>query len=188
MSTTGPLGPLEAGDMTPAQQEAVATISSGPRGALIGPFVPLLHNPELMTRVQKIGEHLRFESELAADVLETAILTTARHWDQPFEWGYHHPLAVAAGVPADLIDDIGAGRVAAHGPAHLRAVQRLGASLLATGAADPESWELLGAELTSAALTELVVVFGYYTTLALVMNAARTPAEPGMAELPARAS
>ena len=56
------LPPLTEDQMTPAQREAAAEISAGPRGAVIGPFAPLLRSPELMTRLQKVGEYLRFEA------------------------------------------------------------------------------------------------------------------------------
>ncbi|WP_374709484.1 hypothetical protein [Massilia scottii] len=41
------LGPLAPEQFTAAQQAAQAIID-GPRGALYGPFVPLLHSPELI--------------------------------------------------------------------------------------------------------------------------------------------
>ena len=45
------LPPLPDSELDDAQREAQARISSGPRGALFGPFVPLLRSPEAMTRL-----------------------------------------------------------------------------------------------------------------------------------------
>ena len=98
-----------AAEWTPEQRVAAERIAAGPRGALLGPFVPLLHAPELMTRLQLVGEHLRFATVLDADVFELAVLTVARYWDQPFEWGFHQPLAVRAGVPESVVEEIGTG-------------------------------------------------------------------------------
>ena len=39
-------------DMTPAQRIVAQAIIDGPRGALYGPFVPLLRSPELMEHAQ----------------------------------------------------------------------------------------------------------------------------------------
>ena len=104
------LPPMAHGDMTAEQRQAVQEISAGPRGALIGPFVPLLRSPELMTRIQKVGEHLRFGTVLEQDILELTILTVAREWEQGFEWGFHRPLAERAGVPDAVIEALAEGR------------------------------------------------------------------------------
>ena len=79
--------------LTQAQEKAIQQITSGPRGALVGPFVPLLRSPELMTRLQLVGEYLRYDSVLDDDLFELAVLVVARRWDQQFEWGHHQPIA-----------------------------------------------------------------------------------------------
>jgi hypothetical protein len=58
--------PLEPDQMTAAQQKAAAELAAGPRGRVMGPFVPLLRSPEFMSRLQKTGEYLRFHSALGA--------------------------------------------------------------------------------------------------------------------------
>ena len=52
---------LQREQMSARQLEVADTIASGHRGALKGPFLALIHNPELASRVQALGEHLRFE-------------------------------------------------------------------------------------------------------------------------------
>ena len=64
--------------MTPAQQEVAAAITAGPRGEVRGPFIALLHNPELAGHVQRLGEHLRWKGKLPARLKEMAVLITAR--------------------------------------------------------------------------------------------------------------
>ena len=55
--------PLPARDaMTEAQRTAADAIIAGPRKAVFGPFIPLLHCPGLMERIGKTGEALRFEA------------------------------------------------------------------------------------------------------------------------------
>ena len=50
--------------MTPAQREVAAEISAGPRGEVRGPFIALIHNAELASRIQSLGEHLRWKTKL----------------------------------------------------------------------------------------------------------------------------
>jgi len=50
--------------MSEAQLKAVREVASGPRGRLEpnGPSALLLRSPDLMSRTQKVGEYLRFNS------------------------------------------------------------------------------------------------------------------------------
>ena len=59
-----------------------------------------------MTRLQKVGEYLRFESPLDRRLFEMTILCVARWWDQQFEWTFHHPLALEAGLDPAVADAI----------------------------------------------------------------------------------
>ena len=67
------LGPLAPGQMNEAQLAASQAIINGPRGAVYGPFVPLLRSPELMDHVQRMGEYLRYRSAIGTRLSEMAI-------------------------------------------------------------------------------------------------------------------
>lgn len=41
---------------------------------------------------------------------ELVILITAREWTQDFEWWYHYPLALKAGISKEIADSIADGR------------------------------------------------------------------------------
>ncbi|UUZ77206.1 carboxymuconolactone decarboxylase family protein [Polaromonas sp. P1(28)-13] len=92
--------------MSPRQREVAAAITSGPRGALKGPFLALIHNPELADKVQALGEHLRFGTGLAQRLLEVAVLVTARRWSCQYEWHAHARLAREAGLNEQIIEAI----------------------------------------------------------------------------------
>jgi 4-carboxymuconolactone decarboxylase len=53
-----------------------------------------------------VGEYLRFHSVLDDDLVELVILFVARHWDQDFEYGFHRPLALKAGLPPEVVDAV----------------------------------------------------------------------------------
>jgi len=93
--TTDRLPPLSPDALTDAQRLAADAIVNGPRGALYGPFVPLLRSPELMECAQRMGEYLRYRSALGHRLSELVILLVAREWDQQVEWAIHAPIAVA---------------------------------------------------------------------------------------------
>jgi 4-carboxymuconolactone decarboxylase len=177
------LPPLSEEQMTADQRAAAAEISSGPRGAVIGPFAPLLRSPELMTRLQKVGEYLRYESPLDRRLFEMTILWVARWWDQQFEWSYHHPLALEAGLDPAVADAIAEDRRPEDMDAAAEAVWDVLDELFRTRRVSDRAWAAGVARLGEVGIVEVVATAGYYSTLAAVMNAARTPA-PGGPYLP----
>lgn len=174
--------PLPA-TLTPEQLVAVAEFESGPRGALFGPFVPLLRSPRLMTRLQLVGEYLRFDSEIAPHLTELIILLVAARWRQDFEWGHHAPLARAAGLGDDVIAAVRDGE-AVTGPDDVRAVWRLVDELENTRTVADSTFATAVDALGETGVVEAIATVGYYTTLAMVMNAARTPVPDHYERLP----
>ena len=176
------LPPIPDDALTPVQRAAALELASGPRGKLAGPFVPLLRSPELMARVQKVGEYLRFESPLPDRIKELAILVVARHWDQPYEWSFHLPLALKAGVARGTAEAIAEGRRPAQLAGDEAAAHDLLAELLATGQVGDDAYAAALAAFGEGGVVDLIAFGGYYGLLAMVMNAARTPADE--AEIP----
>jgi 4-carboxymuconolactone decarboxylase len=170
--------------LTTDQRAAVDAIVSGPRGALVGPFVPLLRSPELMTRLQLVGEYLRFDSALPADLRELAILVVARNWNQDFEWGHHLPLARDAGLDPTVIAAVGRGDEPDVGSDAVRAVWRLVTELINDRVVTDATFAAAMNSLGDEGVVELIVLAGYYTTLAMTMNASRTPPPDDYERLP----
>ncbi|HEX2285336.1 MAG TPA: carboxymuconolactone decarboxylase family protein [Mycobacterium sp.] len=171
-------------ELTEDQRIAVDTVAAGPRGALIAPFVPLVRTPELMTRLQLVGEYLRYRSGLPAHLTELVILIVARRWDQDFEWGHHVPLARAAGVSEDVIGAVRDGVVDLTGPDDVRAVWQLVNELETHRAVSDSAFEAAVHAVGDTGVVEVIATVGYYTTLAMVMNAARTPVPDEYERLP----
>jgi len=173
--------------LTGAQRAAVDAITAGPRGSLFGPFLPLLRSPELMTRLQEVGAYLRFGSEVPAHLREMVILIVAREWDQDFEWGHHAPLARSAGLGDDVMAALSRGAEVT-GPPDVRAVWQLIRELFDTRAVGDATFEAARAVLGDTGVVEAIGVAGYYSTLAMTMNAARTPVPDDYERLPAMRS
>lgn len=169
--------------LTADQQSAVNAITAGPRGSLFGPFLPLLRSPELMTRLQEVGAYLRFGSEVPLHLRELAILVVARDWNQDFEWGYHAPLARAAGLEDTVVDAVSRGD-AVTGPPDVHAVWTLVRELLDTQQVSDPVFDRARDHVGETGVVDLIAVAGYYTTLAMTMNAARTPVPPEYERLP----
>src|SRR5713101_7231078 len=102
--------PLAPAAMTTAQKNAADELAAGPRGGVKGPFIPLLRSPELMDRLQKVGEYLRFRSSLEQRISEFIMLIVSREWTQHFEWFVHVHLGRKAGISEDTIAAVAEGR------------------------------------------------------------------------------
>lgn len=135
-----------------------------------GPFVPLLESPELMTRVSALGEYLRFRSALPPRLSELAILITAAHWKQQFEWDVHAPIALAAGIPQAAIDAVWAGEPPPGLAADQQALYDLCIALHRGRGAPPEICDRARAALGERATIDATAICGYYALLAMVLN------------------
>lgn len=186
---TGPdrMPPLPDTELTDAQRSAVEAVTSGPRGRLLGCFVPLLRSPELMTRYQSVGEYLRYHSALDDDLVELVILAVARKWDQAFEWGIHQPIALERGIPPEVVEQVGRGQRPDGGRAELAAVWSVVDELQERGEVPDEVYDAALDLLGEEKLVEVLGTAGYYTGLAMVMNGTRTPPPDDGPVLPERA-
>jgi 4-carboxymuconolactone decarboxylase len=171
--------PIAADKMTDAQKKAVAEIVAGPRGQLVGPFIPLLRSPEFMSRLQKTGEYLRYNSKLGPRLNEFAILVTARAWTQQVEWNIHESLALKAGVTQEIIDAVRSGRRPMAMDADEEIVYDLLGELNNNRSVSDETYGRAVSKFGEQGVIDLVGVTGYYSMLAMIMNVARTPLRPG---------
>lgn len=171
------LPPLPEAAFTEAQRRTVANIVSGPRGKVIGPFIPLLRSPELADRTQALGAYLRYDSVIPVRLREWAILVTAQCWRQSFEWHVHAPLARKAGVSREAIADLAAGNVPACAEDEA-VLYDFVFQALEDRAIDDKTYEAALALLGEQGVVELAGLCGYYAMLALVLNMARTSSPP----------
>jgi 4-carboxymuconolactone decarboxylase len=169
--------------MTAAQREVAAEITAGPRGEVRGPFIALLHNPELARHVQRLGEHLRWKGKLPSRLKELAVLLTARRWTCQHEWVMHSKLALEGGLGAGIVDDIRHGRDPKGMLDEEKAVYNFCRELHATGRAGDAAFAEIQTRFGLDGALELIALNGYYSLMAMVLNTAGLPL-PGNAEPP----
>lgn len=179
------LPPLAPQDWSDAQRAAAQDIIDGPRGALYGPFVPLLRSPELLGHAQRLGEYLRYRGAIGVRLTELAILVTAREWDQQVAWAIHAPIAAQFGIPAEVIGAIARRQRPAALLVDEAVVYDFCLELQRERRVSDRVYADALALFGERGVVDLMGVNGYYTLLAMVMNAARTalPAT-GMPPLP----
>jgi 4-carboxymuconolactone decarboxylase len=174
------LPPIPEAKLTPEQRAAAAELSATARGSVFGPFVPLIRSPEMLNRLQRLGQYLRYDSALAPRLSEMAILVVARHWSQQYEWHVHHPIALKSGLQPAKAAAIAAGRRPDAMDAEEAALHDLLVEILRTQSVSDPTWARAIATFEERGVIDLLGLAGYYSTLGMVMNAARTPLPPGV--------
>ena len=177
------LPPIDPAKLDPAQKGVYDRIAGGARGAVRGPFLALLHSPELAGRVEQLGVFVRYECSVPQRLREIAILVVARHWRAEYEWYAHAPIAEKLGIPAEIIDAFGRGQAAQWPEAEDALVVAFCSMLLSTGRVDEETYAAVTSRLGQRGVTDLVGLVGYYTLLALTLNAHEVEV-PADAQLP----
>ena len=176
MPNTDRLPPIPPEQWSEAQREVAQAMISGPRGAVLAPFVPLLRSPELASHLQRAGEYLRYRSSIGVRLTELAILVTANEWQQPVEWAIHAPIAEREGVARATIDAIARGERPAALATDEAAVYDVCTELHRSHQVTDATWATAIACFGEQGMVDLIGINGYYALLAMVMNAARTPA------------
>jgi 4-carboxymuconolactone decarboxylase len=174
---------LTPDEMSALQREVAAEIAAGPRGEVRGPFIALIHNPELARRVQQLGEYLRWKSKVPAKLVELAVLVTARRWSCQHEWFIHVELARKAGLGEALIESIRRGREPHGMQADEQAVYAFSREAHATGRVGDAAFNALRERFGLEGALDLLALNGYYSMMAMVLNSAGMPL-PGNAAPP----
>ena len=175
---------IPADKMTPEQKKAADDFLAERKVPIFGPFVPLLRSPEVMLRARAMGDYLRYKSVLPAALNEFTILITARHWTQEYEWAVHQPIAVKAGLKAEITQAVAEGRRPQGMSADEEIVYEFCTELHQNKSISDATYARTLARFGEQGVIDLLGVNGYYTFLAMVLNATRTAVPKGAPTIP----
>ncbi len=162
---------LTSDSLTPEQRRVYDRIVAGPRGAVTGPLPAVLHNPELAEHFQQLGALLRYGTTIPRLQKEIAILVTARRWDSALEWHIHEGEARKAGVSDAVIASIQQGTQPVFSEAAESDVYEFSRELQATGFVSEVRYGAILDRYGTVGVVELTAVLGYYTMVAMTLNA-----------------
>lgn len=174
------LPPIAPAELNDAQAAAAKAFKASRGTEVFGPFVPLLRSPELMLRVQKLGEYCRYHNALGLRLSEFVILLVARRHNQAVEWAIHAPIAEQAGVSAATIEAIAEGRRPTGMPDDEALIFDALVEMWTHDRWSDATFAAVTVAFGAQGLVDLVATAGYYALLANVMNVAQTtkPAGP----------
>jgi 4-carboxymuconolactone decarboxylase len=165
------LQPVDPSQLTPEQRKVHDAIASGPRGGVRGPFLALLHVPELADRIQHLGELIRYNTSLGRKLSELAIIVTARGLRCDYEWFAHAKIAAESGLSAAAIEAIRSGREPELADPKEQLVYRFARELVTESRVSDATYEAATRTFGTTGAVELAAMVGYYAMIAMTLNA-----------------
>ncbi|HSE84894.1 MAG TPA: carboxymuconolactone decarboxylase family protein [Candidatus Binatia bacterium] len=154
-----------------SEHQPVYDAIAASRGVVGGPFVALLHSPELAQRTAHLGSYVRFESSLDKRLIELTALATARELDCKHEWIAHVNHAQKAGIPIETVRAIYQKKGPEHFSSEDAQIISYVQELLRTHRASEATFQALYGRLGEKGLVELTATVGYYAMVACTLNA-----------------
>jgi 4-carboxymuconolactone decarboxylase len=166
------------------QKQAAADFEAARKVPVFGPFEPLMYSPAVMSQARAMGDYLRYKSAIGNTLSELAILLTAREWTQDYEWSVHYPIALKAGVRPEVADAIADGRRPPALSADEELVYDYAMELMKNKQVSNATFERAKARFGAKGIVDITGIVGYYTFLAMQLNAAQYPQPKDAKKLP----
>ncbi|MGC2201340.1 MAG: carboxymuconolactone decarboxylase family protein [Stellaceae bacterium] len=171
------LPPITSKEQVPAQHYSVVDDITQSRGAIQGPFTMFLHCPELAGRVAHLGAFVRFEGSLDMRARVLAAMTVARELEAIYVWGAQTGGARRLGVPEATITAIRGNHSRGLPPEDAEIVD-FTRQLLRKHRVDDASVRSLQRRFGNEGFIELTGAIGYYSMLAMTVNACELEPAP----------
>ena len=169
----------------PELQGAWDAVAAERDGSVSGPWGVLLASPPLAVRGARLGNYVRFGSELTPAQRETAILALAREHNADFAWASHVRLAREAAVREQVIEAVGR-RAPLDGLEEEEVeIVRYVRELVGTTRVSGPTFAALKRRLGDRGLVELTGLLGYYALVCYALNAFELEPPEGSPRLPA---
>jgi 4-carboxymuconolactone decarboxylase len=160
--------------LTPEQKTIFDQLVAG-RGRILGPYKVWIHSPTIADGMEHIGTYLNKRGSLSPREVEIGILVIARHWDADYVRQAHIREGKRVGLSQETVDALVAGTDPKLTDAHERGVYEF-TNALANGAKLPDtSFAEIEKVLGRNGIAEVLVLLGYYTSVALAMKIHEVP-------------
>jgi 4-carboxymuconolactone decarboxylase len=153
---------------SPSQVDTFAHIVAS-RGKMLRPYAAMLHVPALARAAADLGAVIRYQGTMPDGDRELVIVTTAVERGCAFEIAAHSPLALSAGVSQETLDSVL--RSAPVDDASDAELVDFVRELCRSDKVSDAVFERSRARLGDEGVVELAATIGYYSMIALFMNA-----------------
>lgn len=170
------IDPLKPEDMNDEQRQAYdEVVAKG--GRVGGPNGVYIRVPELFKLNQDLGNYLRNNS-VSARHRQLAAIVTVRRWNGAYAWGAQSRDALKAGLSRDIVDAVNERRRPELDDPVDEVVYDTAVELADTGALSDVSFDRAVTTLGFNELLDLVASVGFFTAVALAVNAFEVEPRP----------
>jgi len=141
------------------------------RGGVAPNYAALLNNPQAAGNMAVLGGYARFETPLPPRIKALAVLTAAREANGSYVWTVNQPAAKAAGLSQEIIDAIHERRAPVGLHANDASVVQFVLELLRQHKISDTTFEAVRAQIGDSGVVDMLIVSGYYHTLAHCLQA-----------------
>jgi 4-carboxymuconolactone decarboxylase len=174
--------PIPAEKMTEAQKKAAAEYKAIRGAEPAGPpWSVVLRVPGLLVPTLQVRMHYLNDSALDQRLTEFAILIAARRWTNNFEFNAHSGAAAKAGLKPEIIAAITEGRRPERMADDEEILYDFCVELYSNQSVSDPTYARAVAKFGEPGVVEMAGIEGYYTYLAMIMNAARITIAPNAA-------
>lgn len=153
------------------EQRAIYDRMMRERGHMRGPFAVWLRNAELCEHTLKLQEMFAGRVQLDRRLLELMILVAARLSGAEYAWFIHEPYALKFGIAPEIVEAIRERRTPDFSRDDERLVYDLTTELNITRTLSEASFQRGMARFGQEVLVELVSAVGFYSMVAMTLNA-----------------
>ncbi len=165
------LQPVDPATLSAEGRAVYDKIANSPRGGVRGPFLALLHTPELCDRIQHLGAHLRYDTTFEPRLSEMAILIVARRVNCPYEWFAHEPHAQKGGLAQAVIEALRERRRPDAMKADETALYDFAIELVSNNSISATTYQRALDAFSKRGVVELAGLIGYYMMIAMTLVA-----------------
>jgi 4-carboxymuconolactone decarboxylase len=168
--------------LTEAQKPLGEQIMKVSSVGLGGPYNPMIRSPVLGQRLYDLFYYLRWQTSVPVKLNEFAILIIGRQWRSQVEWFAHAPLAAKAGVSANVIADLKAGKRPGGMADDEAVVYDFVTELTTTKKVSDETFARAKKIFNDQQIVDLTALAGNYVMVAMMLAMAEETVPPGKEE------
>ena len=161
---------IDEAQLSPEQRAIYDQIMRA-RGHMRGPFAVWLRNAELCENTLKLQEMFASRVKLERRLLELMILVAARLATAQYAWFIHEPHALRLGIAPDIVQAIRQRRTPVFTRDDERLVYDITTELNTTRTLSEASFQRGMAMFGEQVMVELVSAIGFYSMVAMTLNA-----------------
>ena len=178
-STTPRFPVLTLDTVSPEQRPLAEQIVKVSSIGLGGPYSPLIRSPVMGQHMFDLLAYLRWNTSLPLNLNEFAILIVGRQWRSQVEWFAHVPIAIKAGLGADIIAELKANKR----PSNMTPIEAITydfvTELTTTHVVSDATFARAKSLYTEQQIVDLTTVAGTYITIAMLISMANMQVPEG---------